>query len=92
MARIITPTCYSKSQTREKLREILKAAPKQVSNTPEAMKGLVAEFNVPGMGSAVGTLSELGKHLKETRFIVKFKCGRTLNVTCDKEGNWTQRA
>lgn len=84
---IIYPSIYSKATSAEKLLQLLKAAPKQISNSPEAFKGQVVEFTLNGRGP-YGTLSELFNHLHESNFEIVFPT-ETVCVTRDNDGNWT---
>jgi|TARA_Y100000034_G_scaffold116061_1_gene153914 hypothetical protein len=80
---------FSKATSAEVLLRFLKAAPKQIPNSPEAFKGQVMEFTLDRHGP-VGTLSELHTHLGESDFEIKVGADMVC-VTRDDEGNWIQR-
>ena len=54
----LVPACYSKSRQVDKLRENLKIAPQQLSNSKEAIAGNVAEFTLYHTTRPYGTLQE----------------------------------
>lgn len=85
----LVPACYSKSRQVDKLRENLKIAPQQLSNSKEAFAGNVAEFTLYHTTRPYGTLQEFCNVYAPRLIVIHCENGKVfINVNADNNGRF----